>query len=72
MGADSDPAGWAGLSRRTVGAMERRRRVRCRNRTAARLAVALEVQPASLCQGSKPAGSQRNGRGARARRGGSS
>jgi DNA-binding XRE family transcriptional regulator len=39
----------AGVSRRTIGGLERRRRTRCQNRTAALLAVALEVHLASLC-----------------------
>jgi DNA-binding XRE family transcriptional regulator len=66
-------AGRAGLSRWTICDLERQRRGgRCQNRTAALLAVALEVQLASLCHDRKPASSHQNGRDARARRGGSS
>jgi DNA-binding XRE family transcriptional regulator len=63
-------AGRAGVSRWTIGGLERRRRGKCLNRTAALLAVALEVHLASLCQDSKPQNNQDNGRDGRVHPGG--
>jgi DNA-binding XRE family transcriptional regulator len=61
----------AGLSRWTICDLERHRRGgRCQNQTAALLAVALQVQLASLCQDSEPRSSQQNERDARVQPGG--
>jgi DNA-binding XRE family transcriptional regulator len=54
-------AGRAGVSLSTVGALERRRRGRCRNRTAALLAVALETELASLSEVTGHAGKPSSG-----------
>jgi DNA-binding XRE family transcriptional regulator len=59
----------AGISRWTICALERSRRSRCQNRTAALLAVALEVQLASLCD---LTGKHQNEPGAHAQPGGTS